>query len=203
MGDKIRLRQAVVVEGKYDKIRLEALVDALILSTDGFGVFNDKELRALIRRLAQACGVVVLTDADAAGFRIRAFIADIARDGAVTHVYIPDIYGKEKRKARPGREGKLGVEGVGADILREAFTRAGLLGEDSAPTGREALTRADLYELGLTGGANCGALRRALLARLALPARLSTNAMLPVLGRLCTKSELESLVREIQDGNES
>ena len=127
--EKITLREAVIVEGKYDKIRLESLVDALILTTDGFRIFTDKDMCALIRRLASTCGIVVVTDSDAAGFKIRAHIANIAKDGEVAHVYVPDVLGKERRKDKPGAEGKLGVEGMDTRSLEAAFRAAGIIGD--------------------------------------------------------------------------
>jgi len=191
MEEKIALAQAVIVEGKYDKIRLSPLLDALILTTDGFRVFRDKEMCALIRRLAHCCGIVLLTDSDGAGFQIRNYLTKIARGGEITHVYIPDVPGKERRKPQPGKEGKLGVEGIDPALLREAFARAGLLGH--VPKEGPGITRQDLYDLGLTGGADSRALRYALLARLNLPARLSTGALLPVLNQVITREEFLSL----------
>lgn len=200
MPEKIVLRQAVIVEGKYDKIRVEAVVDALVLATDGFRVFKDPQMRALIREMAMGPGIIVLTDSDAAGFKIRACLSDIARGGSVTQVYIPDIPGKERRKARPGKEGKLGVEGIDAALLRAAFEQAGLA---SAPQPEAGITRLDLYELGLTGGPDSGALRRRLLARLGLPARLSSGAMLQVLCRRVTRAELAGHVEALlQEGGQ-
>jgi len=191
MEEKITLTQAIIVEGKYDKIRLSPLLDALILTTDGFRVFRDKEMCALIRRLAHSCGIVLLTDSDGAGFQIRNYLTKIARGGEITHVYIPDVPGKERRKPQPGKEGKLGVEGIDPALLREAFARAGLLGH--VPKEGPGITRQDLYDWGLTGGADSRALRYALLARLSLPARLSTGALLPVLNQVITREEFLSL----------
>ena len=196
MDERIALSQAVIVEGKYDKIRLESVVDALILTTDGFRIFRDKEMRALVRALADRCGIVVLTDSDAAGFRIRALLSGIAGKGKLTQVYIPDIFGKEKRKSRPGREGKIGVEGVDRALLREAFAKAGLLPAGTPPHLGD-ITRQDLYELGLTGGPGSSALRRALLLKLGLPQRLSTSAMLPVLNHITDRKALEAILERL------
>ena len=197
--EKLKLAQAVIVEGRYDKIRLEAVADALILTTDGFGVFRDRELRGLIRRLARTCGIVILTDSDAAGFKIRAYLSDIARGGQVYQAYIPDVTGKERRKARPGREGKLGVEGFGPAALREALERAGLAPGDVPRTG---LSRLDLYEAGLTGAPGSSELRRRLARRLGLPQRLSASALLAVLDRMLTPAQLAVLAQELRDGEE-
>lgn len=195
--ERLRLRQAVIVEGKYDKIRLESVVDALILTTGGFRIYRDRERRALIRSLAKARGIIVLTDSDGAGFRLRGHLAGIAGDGEVIHVYIPDIFGKERRKRGRSAEGKLGVEGMDAAILREAFRRAGVL-EDSAAPRRNPVTRQDFYEDGLTGGKNSAALRRALYARLGLPARLSAAAALELLNHMTTREEYKALVAELR-----
>lgn len=196
MRGRIALRQAVIVEGKYDKIKLEALVDGLILTTEGFRIFKDPEMRELLKRLAHGPGIVILTDSDAAGFKIRKYVSDLAAGGDVTQVYIPDVLGKERRKPRPGKEGKLGVEGIDAETLRESLFRAGLLGKDARPA--DPITRQDLYEAGLSGGENSRALRRALLARLGLPARLSSSAMVPVLGVLVTREQFLELVEEVR-----
>ncbi len=185
--------QAIVVEGKYDKIKLDQLVDAPIISTDGFGIFRDRELLALLRRLAEKRGLVVLTDPDAAGFRIRNYIKSAIPGESVIHAYIPDIYGKERRKAAPGKEGKLGVEGVPAECIIEALRRAGVLAE-TADAPHQRLTKADMYELGLSGGPESASRRRELCKRLALPQRLSANALLEVLNALMTPEELKTLL---------
>lgn len=195
--ERIRLRQAVVVEGKYDKIRLEAVVDALILTTDGFRIYKDRERRALLRSLAETRGLIVLTDSDSAGFRLRGHIAGIAGQGQITHVYIPDVFGKERRKRAPSAEGKLGVEGMDPGVLREAFRRAGVL-EDDVPPKRDPITRQDLYEDGLTGGRDSARLRRELYARLGLPARLSTAAMLELLNHMLTREEYREFIARLR-----
>lgn len=195
MEEKITLSQAVIVEGKYDKIRLTPLLDALILTTDGFRVFKDREMCALIRRLAHSCGIVLLTDSDGAGFQIRNYLTKIARGGRITHVYIPDVPGKERRKSQPGKEGKLGVEGIDPVLLREAFARAGLLGH--APNESGGITHQDLYDWGFTGGQDSRTLRYALLERLDLPARLSTGALLPVINRILTREEFIELAASL------
>jgi ribonuclease M5 len=192
--EKLKLRQAVIVEGKYDKIKLEGLIDGVILTTDGFRIFKDKAMQALIRSLAKTCGIVLLTDSDAAGFKIRAKLAGIVAAGDVTNVYVPDILGKEKRKPQRSAEGKLGVEGMALEVLREAFERAGVLAETR--NRREHITRLDLYEDGLLGGDNSAEKRRALFSRLGLPSRLSASAALPLLNQMLTRPEYEELVDE-------
>jgi ribonuclease M5 len=191
--ERIKLKQALVVEGKYDKIKLEALIDGVILPVNGFRVFKDKQLQGLIRTLSNTCGIVLLTDSDAAGFKIRALVADIARGGEVLNAYAPDIPGKERRKERPSAEGKLGVEGLSVEILREVLLRAGASGKDKdkAP----AITRLDFYEAGLSGGKDSASKRRRLYARLGLPSRLSASAALPVLNQILTREEFLKIAR--------
>lgn len=193
--DKIKLRQAVVVEGKYDKIRLESVVDALILTTDGFRIYKDTEKRALFRALAKSRGLIVLTDSDAAGFQLRGHLSGIVGDGELIHVYIPDIFGKEKRKRIASAEGKLGVEGMDPDILREAFARAGVIEGRETPV--DPITRQDLYEDGLTGGPNSAERRRALYARLGLPKRLSTSAALELLNHMLTREQYRQHIKAL------
>jgi ribonuclease M5 len=200
-GAKIKIKQAVVVEGKYDKIKLESLVDGMILATDGFRIFKDKEMQALVRGLAKTCGVVILTDSDAAGFKIRALLSSITA-GEVINVYAPDILGKERRKQKPSAEGKLGVEGMDVQILRDAFERAGVAAEPARPHANP-VTRADLYEAGFVGGADSRALRYALYDRLSLPRRLNSTAALPLINTLLTREEFERLAGELRDAMSS
>ena len=165
----IKLKQAVIVEGRYDKIKLSNLLDALILTTDGFGIFKDKEKQTFLRRLAREQGLIILTDSDSAGFLIRNFLQSALPPEQITHVYIPDLFGKEKRKRAPGKEGKLGVEGVSEQVLLEAFARAGVTADRSDAAPAQRLTTADLFALGLSGKPDSAAKRRALLQKLALP----------------------------------
>lgn len=192
----VKVREVIVVEGRYDKNTLLQLVDATVLETHGFGIFKDKEQLSLLRRAAEKRGLIVLTDSDGAGFVIRNYLKGAIPGNLVKHAYIPDIPGKERRKAAPGREGKLGVEGMRPEILLEALRRAGatLEGEtpDDAPRG--GITKADLMELGLYGGVESGERRRALLQKLGLPQHMSTNAMLQALNLLYTRQELEALL---------
>ncbi|WP_101552377.1 toprim domain-containing protein [Anaerotruncus massiliensis (ex Togo et al. 2019)] len=189
----IKLKQAVIVEGKYDKAKLSSLVDATIVTTDGFDVFRDREKLAYIRALAEKNGVIILTDSDAAGFRIRAHIAGAVDPEKIIHVYIPDIFGKERRKTQPSAEGKLGVEGMPAGVLLDALRRAGVAveGQDApAPAKRAApVTKADLVEWGLSGGPDSAGRRRRVLAALGLPARMNANAMLSAINALYTRGE--------------
>lgn len=190
----IRIRQAVIVEGKYDKIKLSSLLDTVIIPTDGFGIFKNKEKMNLIRRLAQTRGIVILTDSDSAGFKIRSYIGGSLPPEHVIHAYIPDIIGKERRKSAPSQEGKLGVEGMPARILMECLERAGVTCEETAEPGRR-ITKSDLYEDGLSGRPNSLMLRKRLLAQLQLPERLSANALVQVLNLFMTYEEYKQAVR--------
>jgi ribonuclease M5 len=195
----IKIKEAIVVEGRYDKAALAGLVDTVILDTAGFGIFSDKQKLALLRRLAQARGLVVLTDSDGGGFVIRNFLKSAIDPALVKHAYIPDIYGKERRKKSPSKEGKLGVEGMKPEVLLEALRRAGVtIDGDEAPTRSDkSITKAELYALGLTGRPDSAARRAYVLQRLALPERLTTNAMLDVFNVLVTRQELADIVSEI------
>lgn len=184
----IPLEPVILVEGKYDQIKLSGIFDGTILTTEGFGIFKQPEKRALLRRLAKQRGLLVFTDSDGAGFVIRNYLRGIISEGQVYHAYLPDLYGKEKRKAHASREGKLGVEGVPAEVIVEAVRKSGAL--DLSPTSRGNITKADLYALGLSGGKNSAAKRAALLRELELPEHLSGNALLQVLNSF---SDLESL----------
>jgi ribonuclease M5 len=188
-----RVKEAIVVEGRYDKNALSQVVDAVILETSGFGVFKDSEKVALLRALAEKQGLIVFTDPDGAGFVIRNFLKGAIPKEQVKHAYIPDIYGKERRKRAPGKEGKLGVEGVSPQMLLDALTRAGatFLDEESSDTPRKTWTTADLYAMGLTGQPDSARRRKELLAKLGLPEHMSTKALLAVLDALYTREEIE------------
>lgn len=185
----IRIPYPIIVEGKYDKSRLASVVDADILTTEGFGVFSRRDKLELFRRLAERGRVVILTDSDRAGFRIRGYLAGALPPDRIINVYIPQVPGKERRKARPSAEGTLGVEGIPADLLLEALEKAGVTAEDYVPA--RGVTREDLYELGLFGRADSAKKRRALLAQLGLPQGLSVNSLPGVLSRLMTPEELK------------
>ena len=190
----IRIREAIIVEGRYDKNTLAQIVDAPILETSGFGIFHDRQRLALLRRLAETRGIIVLTDSDGAGFVIRTYLRGAIDPSQVKHAYIPDIAGKERRKRTASKEGKLGVEGMRPDVLLEALRRAGatIEGEETMAAGAR-ITKADLYAAGLTGGADSRAARQRLLAQLDLPEHLSTNALLEVLNALMTREEFQKL----------
>ena len=191
----VRVREVIVVEGRYDKHTLSQVVDATILETRGFGVMKDQALQRLFRQAAEKRGLILLTDSGGAGFVIRNYLKGLLPAGLVKQAYIPDISGKERRKATPGKEGKLGVEGMTPEVLLEALRRAGatLEGEEN-PTRQGEMTKADLYDLGLTGKPDSSRKRLALLRALHLPEHMSTNAMLQALNLLYTRQELERLL---------
>ena len=193
-----KVREVIVVEGRYDKNTLHQTVDAAVFPVGGFAVFNDKEKLSLLRRLAEERGLIVLTDSDGAGFVIRNYLKGALPRDRVKQAYIPDFYGKERRKRKAGKEGKLGVEGMRPEVLLAALERAGATfeGEDAPAPAREPLTKADLYELGLTGGPDSSEKRRALMRRLALPEHLSASAMLDALNLLYGKAELLALLND-------
>lgn len=193
----LKIREAIVVEGRYDKNTLSQIVDAPILETSGFGIFKDKEQMSLLRRVAERRGLIVFTDSDGAGFVIRNHIKSAIPGKYLKHAYIPDVYGKEKRKTAPGKEGKLGVEGLSPEILIDSLRRAGATIEGEDSPGNEGITKQDLMALGLSGGANAGARRRQLLKRLGLPERMSANAMLQALNLLCSLEELNAILEEM------
>jgi len=193
-----KVREVIVVEGRYDKNTLRQTVDAAVFPVGGFAVFNDREKLSLLRRLAEERGLIVLTDSDGAGFVIRNYLKGALPRDRVKQAYIPDFYGKERRKRKAGKEGKLGVEGMRPEVLLAALERAGATfeGEDAPAPAREPLTKADLYELGLTGGPDSSEKRRALMRRLALPEHLSASAMLDALNLLYSKAELLALLND-------
>ena len=190
----VKIKEAILVEGRYDKNTLSQIVDAPILETNGFGIFKDKQQMNLLRRVAENRGLIVFTDSDGAGFVIRNHIKSAIPGKYLKHAYTPDIFGKERRKAAPGKEGKLGVEGMSREIILEALRKAGatIEGEESASV--HQITKQDLMALGLSGGPDASAKRLTLLKKLNLPERMSPNAMLQALNLLYTLEELEDLV---------
>lgn len=193
----LKIKEAIVVEGRYDKNKLAQLVDTVILETSGFGIFKDKEQLALLRRIGEKRGLILLTDSDGAGFVIRNHLKGALPPDQVKHAYIPDCFGKERRKRKPGKEGKLGVEGMEPEVLLQALRRAGatILDEEEEREESTPLTKADLFACGLSGGEGSREKRQALLKKLGLPAHLSPNAMLPVLSALYDR---ESLLEEMK-----
>lgn len=188
----LKIKEAIVVEGRYDKNTLSQLVDGVILETGGFGIYKDQATLALLRRLAEKQGLIVLTDSDGAGFQIRSYLKSALPPDQVKHAYIPDRPGKERRKRQPGKEGKLGVEGMSQPVLEQVLRQAGatILGETPRQTKRANLTKADLYACGLAGGTGSRERRQRLLEKLDLPAHLTPNAMLPILSALYDRQTL-------------
>ena len=192
-----KIREVIVVEGRYDKNTLSQIVDAPILETSGFGIFKDREQMSFLRQVAERRGLIVFTDSDGAGFVIRNHIKSAIPSKYLKHAYIPDVYGKEKRKAAPGKEGKLGVEGLPPEILLDALRRAGATIEGQDSPGKKGITKQDLMARGLSGGANAGTKRQLLLKKLGLPERMSANAMLQALNLLCTPEELDLILESL------
>ena len=194
----VKIKEAIVVEGRYDKNTLSQIVDAPIFQTNGFGIHKDKTQLVLLRRVAQTRGLIVFTDSDGAGFVIRNFLKSAIDNQYLKHAYIPDVPGKERRKASPGKEGKLGVEGMTKEVILECLHRAGatFAGEQTAEVVCE-ITKQDLVELGLSGGKGSAARRTVLLKMLNFPAHMSSNAMLQALNVLYTKEELRQLLTQL------
>lgn len=188
--------KAIIVEGKYDKARLTKIIDALIITTDGFGIFNSKEKQTFIKKIAEEKGILILTDSDAAGFKIRNFIKNIVPENKITHAYIPDIYGKEKRKDLPSKEGKLGVEGIDNEILINALKASGYFNESTKEVSGRMITAADLFEAGLSGGENSSDKRRSFLLSMGLPARLTGKNLLTLLNSFFTYDEFIKKIQE-------
>ena len=193
----VKIKEAIVIEGRYDKNTLSQIVDAPILETAGFGIFKDKKQLALLRQVAKKRGLIVFTDSDGAGFVIRNHIKSAIPGKYLKHAYIPDIPGKEKRKAAPGKEGKLGVEGMTPEIILEALRRAGATIEGENVPQAKPITKQDLMALGLSGGHDASARRLVLLKKLDLPEHMSANAMLQALNLLYSLEELERMMNDL------
>lgn len=195
----IKIDEAIIVEGKYDKIKISSIIDAVIIVTNGFGIFKDTEKLGLIRYYAKKTGIIILTDSDSAGRKIRGYIKGAVKDGNIRNVHIPDIFGKEKRKRTASAEGKLGVEGIDVRTILSAFEKAGITSSEriSPPD----ITKFTLYELGLSGGNNSSTLRKELQKSLGLPSLLSAGALTEVLNTMMTAGELAEKVRILQEKN--
>lgn len=195
----IKIKEAIIVEGIYDKIKLSRIVDGVIFVTGGFSVIKNKGMLKTIKTLAEKTGIVILTDSDTAGFKIRNFIKQDIPESQVKHAYIPEIFGKEKRKATPGKEGLLGVEGMEEEILIKALKLAGCEIEGTRYEKKQAkpITKADMFSLGLSGGMGSAELRKRLERELGLPSKMSSNMLLSVLNNLLTLEELKDLIQEI------
>lgn len=189
-----KIKEVIVVEGRYDKNTLSQVVDAVIIETGGFGIFNDREKRSLLKKLAESRGLIIMTDSDAAGFMIRNHLKGCIAPELVKHAYIPDIYGKERRKSAPSREGKLGVEGMKPQVIVEALKRAGATFESGRSAADKArISKADLYKKGLSGGENSAALRKKLLKMLELPEHLTAQGLLDVLNATMSREDFLAL----------
>ncbi len=197
--DKPSVAQVIVVEGKYDKIKLDSLLDATVIPCDGFCIFKEPEKAALLRRLARERGIIVLTDSDGAGLVIRNHLKNLLAGENVIHLYVPAVRGKEKRKAQPSKEGLLGVEGIDAEVIRSLFAPY-TVGADQVRE-KAALTKTDLYEDGLTGGEGSSLLRRAFCLKAGLPASIGTNAFLEAINLLFTEEEYRSLLAAAKGEN--
>ena len=197
----VKIREAILVEGRYDKNTLSQIVDAPILETSGFGIFKDKQQLSLLRKIAQARGLIVFTDSDGAGFVIRNHIKSAIDGRYLKHAYIPEISGKERRKSAPGKEGILGVEGMTREVILEALRRAGATIEGEASTDIHKITKQDMAALGLSGGANSSAKRAMLLKKLDLPEKMSSNALLQALNLLYSPEELRSITEALEKTN--
>ena len=194
----IKIKEAILVEGRYDKNTLSQIVDATILESSGFGIFKNKEQLNLLRKIAQSKGLIVFTDSDGAGFVIRNHVKSAISAQYLKHAYIPEIYGKERRKNAPGKEGKLGVEGMTPEVILEALRRAGATFEDGAAPVHNGITKQDLFDLGLSGGKNSGLLRQKLMEKLDFPRKMSANALLDALNLLYDLNELTGIVKTLE-----
>lgn len=194
------VKEVIIVEGVYDKIKLSGFIESPVFAVGGFSVFNDEGAKRAIKEFAEKTGIVILTDSDSAGFKIRSFIKQLAKCGTVFDAFVPEIYGKERRKTVGGKEGILGVEGIDESVIIEALKRSGatVSGEKSEKKMPSPVTKADFYALGLSGGENSASLRKKLLLELNLPAKMSANMLISVIDRLLTKDELYALVDKIK-----
>ncbi len=191
----IKVKEAVIVEGKYDKIKLSNILDGLIVEINGFGIYKDKNRMKFIRKLAEERGIIIITDSDHSGFQLRNFIASSVGKDKVKHIYIPDVYGKEKRKDKPSKEGKIGVEGISDDVLRDLFEKGGVVCLDANSENR--ITNYDLFEAGLSGAPNATQNKKKLLKKLNLPEFLSTNSLLSYLNSVMTRDEFFDYITTI------
>ncbi len=197
--NRIKIKETIIVEGKYDKIRLSPLFDANIIELGGFQIYNNKDRLSLIRRIAEKNGIIILTDSDSAGFKLRHYISSAVPKAQITNVFIPNVSGKEKRKAKPGKENLIGVEGMTTAVLLDAFKKAGIDPENETSERKPALSKAYLFELGLSGGTGSSELRRKLCDYYSLPKLLSANALAEILPIITNEAELLSALEEIKN----
>lgn len=191
------IKETIIVEGVYDKIKLSGFIDSMIFVTNGFAIFNNKEAQQSIRTLAEKSGIVILTDSDSAGLKIRNFVKQLVKKGTVKHAYIPEICGKERRKTQFSKEGFLGVEGISEEIILNALKKCGcIFSEDRQCAGK--VTKTDFFRLGLTGGEGSGELRKKLALSMGLPSKLSANMLLDAVNQTHSYKELVKLLENIQ-----
>ena len=195
---RIKIRETIIVEGKYDKIRLSPLFDACIIELGGFQIYNNKDRLALIRKIAEKTGIIILTDSDSSGFKLRHYITSAVPKAQITNVFIPNVSGKEKRKAKPGKENLIGVEGMTTEVLLDAFRKAGIDPETGTSERKEPFTKAFLYELGLSGGTGSSELRRKVCEHYSLPKMLSANSLAEILPIITTEADFISALEEIK-----
>lgn len=195
----VKIKEAILVEGRYDKNTLSQIVEAPILETNGFGIFKDKKQMALLRQVAEKRGLIVFTDADGAGFVIRNHVKSAIPGKFLKHAYTPDVFGKERRKDKAGKEGKLGVEGMKPEIILEALRKAGATIEGEGISPSNAITKQDMMDLGLSGGVDSSVKRLALLKKLNLPEHMSANALLQALNLLYSLEELTTIVEQLEN----
>lgn len=196
--EKIQIKQPIIVEGKYDKIKLDSFVDGLILCSNGFRIFKDKEKLALIRRLAKDTGIIILTDSDVAGFKLRSFIKQAVKDAKVINIYIPQVEGKEKRKIAPSKQGFLGVEGINIEVLRKLFLEANVL-DENIPEVEFPIVKMDLFSAGFIGQDNSTQKRQDLLIHLGLPTFITTKSLLDIINRVMTREQYEVYISSMKE----
>ena len=197
MNAVIKINEAVIVEGKYDKIKLSGILDTVIIETDGFAIFKDKEKQKLIRFLAEKQGIVIMTDSDSAGFKIRSFIKGITKSENVKNVYMPDVYGKEKRKTEASKEGKLGVEGMNVQVIIEALEKSGVLYCQNDKKQSREITHTDFFEDGVSGGENSSHIRKMLAKELDLPEKISSSSLLKIINSYMTYEEYKQAIKKV------
>lgn len=195
---RIKIKETIIVEGKYDKIRLSPLFDACIIELGGFQIYNNKDRLALIRKIAEKTGIIILTDSDSSGFKLRHYITSAVPKAQITNVFIPNVSGKEKRKAKPGKENLIGVEGMTTEVLLDAFRKAGIDPETGTSERKEPFTKAFLYELGLSGGTGSSELRKKVCEHYSLPKMLSANSLAEILPIITTEADFISALEEIK-----
>ncbi|MBQ5329030.1 MAG: DUF4093 domain-containing protein [Oscillospiraceae bacterium] len=197
--NRIKIKETIIVEGKYDKMRLSPLFDANIIELGGFQIYNNKDRLALIRRIADKNGIIILTDSDSAGFRLRHYLSSAIPKANIKNVFIPDVSGKEKRKAKPGKENLIGVEGMTTEVLISAFKKSGIDVENGSFERTEPFSKSFLYEAGLSGGENSSELRKKLCEHYSLPKMLTANSLAEILPIITTKAELLSALEKLKE----